>query len=124
MIEDTAIYSLLEREEDLKNTLSKRFYLLAFDKWEKVRVQISQLLVSSTISLIVQKFNVILAHNPVNIAAFAHFLRSDVQSKNMHIRKRAIKRTEEVGFEPTDLVKGLLFSRQTHSATLPLFRIR
>lgn len=30
---------------------------------------------------------------------------------------------EEVGFEPTVRVNGLLFSRQTHSATLPLFHM-
>ncbi len=29
---------------------------------------------------------------------------------------------EEVGFEPTDPVQGLLFSRQVQSATLPLFQ--
>ena len=33
-----------------------------------------------------------------------------------------LKSSEEVGFEPTDPLRGLLFSRQTQSATLPLFR--
>ena len=32
-----------------------------------------------------------------------------------------LKETEEVGFEPTSPLLVNLFSRQTHSATLPLF---
>ena len=35
---------------------------------------------------------------------------------------RKKKNTEEVGFEPTVPAKELLFSRQAHSATLPLFQ--
>ncbi len=34
------------------------------------------------------------------------------------------KKSEEVGFEPTNPSQGFLFSRQAHSATLPLFRIK
>ncbi len=46
-------------------------------------------------------------------------------SKNVEAEEEFCKKNqemEEVGFEPTSPVKVILFSRQTHSATLPLFQ--
>lgn len=73
-----------------------------------------------------------LAPDFVRAAGPAIFFR--VQPKKIRILPRKVRRyfpspaflrgknSEEVGFEPTDPVRGLLFSRQVQSAALPLFQ--
>lgn len=52
---------------------------------------------------------------------FESYTRVDRSTRSLPLLR---SKSEEVGFEPTDPAKGLLFSRQAQSATLPLFQIK
>ena len=69
-----------------------------FVTWRNKQQNIGQELVTSVLCTIAKQFNAYIIANPVNTVSFAHFLRSDVQSKHFSIRERSAREGLQNGF--------------------------
>lgn len=100
--------NLFDTEEEMRSELHSATSLDSFNRWIHVRGLISEILVQLALGETAKKFHVTLFHNPVNPASYAHFLRSDTDSKTMDIQLRSEKSGFLSGFlKPENLPTGL-----------------
>lgn len=98
---DDKLHTLLEIEREWISKLTAQGGCISvdfFDEWMKVRQRIGEVLADQAISSCTLEHDAYIFSVPVHTASFAHFLRSDVQSKNFHISERTLRNTIASGF--------------------------
>lgn len=88
--------------ENQVNQLSNEISFESFSNWQDVQKKIGTDLVNEAFSFIANKYDLIFLSNPINPSSFAHFIRSDVQSKDFSIRKRTLRAGIANGFLEKD----------------------
>jgi hypothetical protein len=81
---------ILEHEEPIG--------LKLFFEWRENRQKIGECLADAAFGAIADKYDAHILSNPVNPSSYAHFIRSDVQSKTFTILSRTIREGMRSGF--------------------------
>lgn len=108
MTTQIVIDNFLEEDQRLGNIIIDYITEIPFNlflEWSSNRQKMGECLVDQAISFIAQKYNSYILSNPLNPSSYAHFLRSDVQSKMFSIRQRTIRGTMCSGFLDTESIE-------------------
>lgn len=99
------IEAILDEKQQLESRILKYLDEVPFDlfsEWMGLQQKIGEYLTDVAFSFIAKKRGAYIVTNPVNPAAYAHFIRPDVQSKTFLIRKQTLKNGMSRGFLEPD----------------------
>lgn len=101
MIANPSIRNFLEENQMLEKRILEHPDEVSFDlftEWSSNQQKIGEHLADSAFCAIAKKYDAYILSNPVNPASYAHFIRSDVQSKTFTIRERTLRNGMRSGF--------------------------
>mgnify|MGYP001558566350 CR=1 FL=1 len=84
MITQQSIRNFLEENQKLEKLLLEQVNEVSFplfSEWRSNRQKIGEYLTDEAFCFIAKKYDSYILSNPVHTASYAHFIRSDVQSK-------------------------------------------
>lgn len=101
MITQSSIRYLLEKIQTLEKQTLVHKQEISFDlfsTWRAHRRKIGKYIADETLCYIARKYNAYILSNPVYPFSYAHFTRSDVQSKNFSVKERTLRDGISSGF--------------------------
>ncbi len=101
MIANPSIRNFLDENQVLEKRILEHPNEVSFDlftEWSSNQQKIGEHLADNAFSVIAKKYDAYILSNPVNPASYAHFIRSDVQSKTFAIRARTLRHGIRSGF--------------------------
>lgn len=105
MIAQPSIRDLSEENQKLEKLILEHATEVSFNlfsEWRSNRQKIGEHLADEAFGFIAKKYDAYILSNPVNPASYAHFIRSDVQSKTFSIRGRTLRSGLGSGFLESD----------------------
>ncbi len=116
MIDNQLIRNLLDENQTLEKQMLEYPDEVSFDlftEWNAHQQKVGEHLTNFAFCAIAKKYDVYILSNPVNPASYAHFIRSDVQSKTFSIRSQTLRNGMRSGFlESESEMKPLVFHIQ------------
>jgi hypothetical protein len=98
---DLSINNLLEKNQMIEKQILEHSDEILFDlfsEWRFRRQRVGEYLADMALCAITKKYNSYILANPVNPISYAHFIRSDTQSKAFTIRSRVARTGVRNGF--------------------------
>jgi hypothetical protein len=114
MIAHPIIENFLEENQKIEKIILKQVNEVSFalfSEWSSIQQKIGEYLVDEAFCSIAKKHDAYILSNPVHPASYAHFIRSDVQSKSFEIRERTLR---------SGLLSGFLQSKAFEIRTKPM----
>lgn len=101
MIANPSIKNFLDENQILERQILEHPDEVSFDlftEWSSNQQKMGEHLADIAFCAIAKKYNAYILSNPVHPASYAHFIRSDVQSKTFAIRARTLRNGIRSGF--------------------------